>query len=225
MTPLERELEYEFRDRALLENALTHSSYANERRSAGCRSNERLEFLGDSVLGMVVADNLYARCPDMPEGGMTRLRAQLVCEESLHAAALQLGLGEAIRLGRGEEHTGGRTRTSILADAVEALIAALYLDGGLPVARRFIETRILASLEEGDALPGEDSKTRLQELIQQKSGQTLTYALLDESGPDHDKSFTAQVSLNGAPVGTGTGRTKKEAEQAAAARALAALRP
>ena len=214
--------EYEFRDRTLLTAALTHSSYANENRGRSCDSNERLEFVGDSVLGMVVATRLYERYPEMPEGRMTRLRAQLVCEESLHGIALELELGRYIRLGRGEEHSGGRTRTSILADAVEAVIAALYLDGGLEVARQFISQRLLSDLADEECA-GADSKTRLQELVQRKSGQSLTYEMLGESGPDHDKVFTARVCLNGESVGEGKGRTKKEAEQSAAREALRRL--
>lgn len=222
MEGLESALGYTFRDRALLQNALTHSSYANENRGRSCDSNERLEFVGDSVLGMVVAERLFARYPDMPEGRMTRLRAQLVCEESLHGVALELELGKYIRLGRGEEHSGGRTRTSILADAVEAVIAAMYLDGGLDVARRFIAARLLSDLADEESA-GADSKTQLQELVQRKSGQSLTYELLGETGPDHDKVFTARVLLNGETVGEGSGRTKKEAEQSAAREALEQL--
>ncbi len=225
MDSLEKKLGHVFRDRALLATALTHSSYANENRGRG-ECNERLEFLGDSVLGMVVADALYRRFPELPEGRMTRLRAQLVCEESLHRVASELGLGEYVRLGRGEEHTGGRRRTSILADAVEAVIAAMYLDGGLETAKAFIERQILSALDgSGPAMRVEDCKTELQELVQKKSGQSLSYELLGESGPDHDKTFTSQVSLNGRPIGSGSGRTKKEAEQAAARAALEALRP
>ena len=225
MDSLEKKLGHVFRDRALLATALTHSSYANENRGRG-ECNERLEFLGDSVLGMVVADALYRRFPELPEGRMTRLRAQLVCEESLHRVASELGLGEYVRLGRGEEHTGGRRRTSILADAVEAVIAAMYLDGGLETAKAFIERQILSALDgSGPVMRVEDCKTELQELVQKKSGQSLSYELLGESGPDHDKTFTSQVSLNGRPIGSGSGRTKKEAEQAAARAALEALRP
>ena len=219
MQAIEEKIGYSFRDAELLTNALTHSSYANENRGRSCESNERLEFLGDSVLGLVVADALYRRFPGLPEGRMTRLRAQLVCEESLHHVAAQLGLGEYIRLGRGEEHTGGRNRTSILADAVEALIAAMYLDGGMEVARGFIERYILTALD-GEMPAVGDCKTELQELVQRKSGNVLTYELLGESGPDHDKTFTSKVSLNGRPIGSGSGRTKKEAEQAAARAAL-----
>ena len=223
MQAIEERIQYGFSNKSLLLNALTHSSYANENRGRSCESNERLEFLGDSVLGLVVADALYGRFPDMPEGRMTRLRAQLVCEESLHHVATQIGLGEYIRLGKGEEHTGGRTRTSILADAVEALIAAMYLDGGMEVSRAFITRYILTALD-GQMPSFGDSKTELQELVQRKSGSVLAYELLSESGPDHDKTFTSQVSLNGKPIGSGSGRTKKEAEQAAARAALRELR-
>ena len=222
MQAIEEKLGYRFRDRGLLENALTHSSYANENRGRCCESNERLEFLGDSVLGLVVADALYKRRANLPEGRMTRLRAQLVCEENLHAVAAQLELGRYIRLGKGEEHSGGRTRVSILADAVEAVIAAMYLDGGMDVARGFINRFILSEMDRALNSTG-DSKTELQELVQRKSGSVLSYELLGESGPDHDKTFTCQVSLNGEPVGSGSGRTKKEAEQAAARAALKAL--
>lgn len=224
MDSLEKKIGHSFRDRALLTTALTHSSYANENRGRG-ECNERLEFLGDSVLGMVVADALFRRFPELPEGRMTRLRAQLVCEESLHRVASELGLGEYVRLGRGEEHTGGRRRTSILADAVEAVIAAMYLDGGLETAKAFIERQILSALDgAGPVMRVEDCKTELQELVQKKSGQSLSYELLGESGPDHDKTFTSQVCLNGRPIGSGSGRTKKEAEQAAARAALEALK-
>ena len=223
MQAIEEKIGYSFRSRALLVNALTHSSYANENRGRSCESNERLEFLGDSVLGMVVAEALYRRFPDLPEGRLTRMRAQLVCEESLHRVAGEIGLGAHIRLGKGEEPTGGRTRPRILADATEALIAAMYLDGGMDVARGFIERYILPELN-GEYIPFGDAKTDLQELIQKKSGSTLSYELVGESGPDHDKTFTTRVLLNGESVGTGSGRTKKEAEQAAARAALAALR-
>ena len=222
MDTIEEKLDYNFKSQSLLINALTHSSYANENRGRSCESNERLEFLGDSVLGLVVADALYNRFPELPEGRMTRMRAQLVCEESLHRVASELGLGEYMRLGRGEEHTGGRNRTSILADAVEALIAAMYLDGGMDIAKAFIEKHILSSLQ-GSYIAFGDSKTELQELVQKKSGSVLSYELLGESGPDHDKTVTSQVSLNGRPTGSGSGRTKKEAEQAAARAALKEL--
>ncbi len=220
MEKLEARLGYTFRDRKLLENALMHSSYANERRAAGCTSNERLEFLGDSVLGMVTAEKLYKLFPDLPEGRLSRMRAELVCEQSLHAVALGLQLGDYLLLGKGEAHTGGRERPSILADAVEAIIAAMYLDGGLEVARSFILTNVLAGLDAGVMHHVIDYKTELQEHVQRKADQHLEYRLTGESGPDHNKRFTMAVLLNGAEIGSGTGRTKKEAEQAAAKAAL-----
>lgn len=220
MDALEAKLGYAFHDRRLLENALMHSSYANENRALGCTSNERLEFLGDSVLGMVTATRLYHLYPDMPEGKMSRLRAELVCEQSLHAVALELKLGDYIRLGHGEARNGGRERPSILADAVEAIIAAMYLDGGLEPARRFILDHILTGLADGQMHHVSDYKTDLQERVQRKPGQTLEYTLCSESGPDHNKTFTMNVLLNGKEIGQGSGRTKKEAEQAAAKCAL-----
>lgn len=220
MDALEAKIGYKFHDRRLLQNALMHSSYANENRAHGCTSNERLEFLGDSVLGMVTATRLYHLYPDMPEGKMSRLRAELVCEQSLHAVALELGLGNYIRLGHGEARNGGRERASILADAVEAVIAAMYLDGGLESAQRFILDHILTGLAEGQMHHVVDYKTDLQERVQRKPGQALEYTLLSESGPDHNKTFTMNVLLNGREIGQGSGRTKKEAEQSAAKCAL-----
>ena len=220
MDELEAKLEYRFQNKALLLTALSHSSYANENKSAGLMSNERLEFLGDSVLGQVVSSYLYLSYPKMPEGQMTRLRAELVCEQSLFEVAKTLELGKYIRLGRGEEHTGGRARESILADAVEAIIAALYLDGGLPVAKNIIDKYILANLQTMETHQISDYKTALQEFVQRKSGQTLAYELINESGPDHQKSFTMQVRLNDRAIGTGRGHTKKEAEQFAAKNGL-----
>ncbi len=224
MKSLEEKIGYQFRDTSLLMNALTHSSYANENRALGAVCNERLEFLGDSVLGMIVAEHLFTQCPDMPEGDMTRLRAELVCEYSLASVAQELELGKYLRLGRGEEHSGGRERRSIQADAVEAVIAAMYLDGGIEPALAFIRKYILVKMEAGRGDRMGDYKTELQELVQQRSGQTLCYELLSESGPDHNKVFASQVRLNGEALGSGTGHTKKEAEQAAAREALAALK-
>ncbi len=220
MKELEQKLQYRFKDISLLENAMRHSSYANESRDRSITSNERLEFLGDSVLGFVTAKHLYRQFPDLPEGRMTKTRAELVCEGALHKVALELELGKFIHLGKGEEHTGGRTRPSILADAVEATIAAMFLDGGIEVAEQFILTRVLKDLGQGLPVKNSDNKTRLQEIIQRKSGQVLTYQVTGESGPDHCKEFTVTVFLNGDAVGTGVGRTKKEAEQAAAGDAL-----
>ena len=220
METLEAKLGYHFKDRALLENALTHSSYANENRGA-LGSNERLEFLGDSVLGMVTADFLFKEHPDLPEGDLTRTRAALVCEESLVEVADLLDLGAYLKLGRGEEAGGGRERPSIRADAVEAVLAAVYLDGGLVEARKIIQRFVLDKETEKSA--SRDYKTALQELVQRESGQVLTYRLTGESGPDHAKVFSVEVDLNGQKVGEGTGHSKKEAEQMAARAAIARL--
>ena len=222
MKTLEERLGYQFKNRSLLENALTHSSYANEHRDAGMSSNERLEFLGDSVLGMVVADHLYREHPQMPEGELTRTRAALVCEGSLVEVARALELGKYLRLGKGEDAGGGRERPSILADATEALLAAVYLDGGIAQARRLIRTLILGNEEEMSA--SRDYKTALQELIQKTGGQKLTYRLAGEEGPDHAKRFSVEVELNGVTLGAGEGRTKKAAEQNAAKAAIAKLK-
>ena len=221
MHPLEDKLDYRFQGPELLEQALTHSSYANERLGGALESNERLEFLGDSVLGQVTADHLYRTHPDLPEGDLTRMRAALVCEESLAQVALGWGLGEYLKLGRGEDQNGGRERASILADAVEAILAALYLDGGIAQARRTIRTFILS--REDQAGEGRDFKTALQEFVQRAPGHTLRYQLLKESGPDHCKEFWMEVTLDGEQVGTGKGRSKKEAEQQAAKAALEAM--
>ncbi|MEG0779841.1 MAG: ribonuclease III, partial [Oscillospiraceae bacterium] len=213
MKNLEDKLGYTFHDKAFLDEALQHSSFANEHRGAGMKSNERLEFLGDSVLGFVTAEFLFARHPDLPEGDLTRLRAALVCEDSLHEVAQSLELGDHLQLGRGEEAGGGRTRTSILADATEAVFAAVYLDGGITAASSLIH-RVLLDCEEEEVVEEKrrDYKTTLQELVQRKAEQVLTYRMADEQGPDHDKTFVAEVLLNGEPVGIGEGHSKKEAE-------------
>lgn len=216
MTELENKLKYCFSDKALLQTALCHSSYANENKGTKLSSNERLEFLGDSVLGQVVATHLYLTRPEMPEGQMTRLRAELVCEHSLFGVAQALELGKYIKLGKGEEHSGGRQRESILADAVEALIAAMYLDGGMETAKGFIHRFILSDATGVKVQPSSDYKTSLQEIVQKKAGQTLSYEPVSESGPDHNKVFAVRVLLNDRPIGEGSGRTKKEAEQNAA---------
>ncbi len=223
MDKLEEKIGYHFHDRELLTTALTHSSYANEKHGEA-QSYERLEFLGDSILGLVTAEFLYTHEPCLPEGRMTRLRAELVCEVSLHKTALELGLGRYMRLGRGEEHTGGRERPSILADMVEAIIAAMYLDSGMDQARSFILERILHDVEFGDSHRSADYKTQLQELVQRRSNQVITYRLKGESGPDHDKTFLFEVLINGETCGEGSGKTKKEAEQMAARKALEAYR-
>ena len=224
MQELEKKLNYTFRDQALLGEALSHSSYANEHRTAHLRSNERLEFLGDSVLGFVTAEFLFAQHPDLPEGDLTRIRAALVCEQSLYEVARKLDLGRYLKLGRGEEAGGGRTRTSILADATEAVFAAVYLDGGIGAASTLIH-RVLLDAEREEVVEERrrDYKTALQELVQRQADQALTYHMVGEEGPDHNKTFVAEVRLNGAPLGTGSGHSKKEAEQAAAKTALEAL--
>ena len=221
MKTLEEKLGYTFQNRALLENALTHSSCANESRGK-LQSNERLEFLGDSILGMVVADHLYRNHPALPEGVLTRTRAALVCEDSLVVVAEELGLGEYLRLGKGEEPGGGRNRPSIRADAVEAVLAAVYLDGGIGSARKIIQKYILSREVAGLTKP-RDYKTALQELVQRESGQVLAYRLVGEEGPDHNKRFFVEVTLNGSGVGQGSGRSKKEAEQMAAKAAIEML--
>ena len=220
---LEAAIGYRFRNITLLQNALTHSSYANERWHDSLRSNERLEFLGDSILGMVVAEHLYKNFPDRPEGELTRMRADMVCETSLAAIAEQVGLGQHLLLGHGEEAGGGRSRASILADAVESVIAASFLDGGMDAARGFIQRFVLSRVPV-QQLTNKDYKTALQELVQQKKNQTITYCLVGESGPDHDKTFLVEVSLNGQVAGRGCGTSKKRAEQDAARDALSKIK-
>ena len=219
---LEAAIGYKFKNIALLQNALAHSSYANERWHNSLMSNERLEFLGDSILGMCVAEYLYCTFPDRPEGELTRMRADMVCEQTLAAVAGRIGLGQHLMLGNGEELGGGRSRDSILADAVESVIAASFLDGGMQAARSFIEKFILVEVPV-KKMHNADYKTALQELVQQKKNQTLSYKLVGESGPDHDKRFEVEVSLNGCVIGTGTGSSKKRAEQMAAQAALEKL--
>ena len=221
---LETAIGYKFQNIQLLQNALTHSSYANERWHNSLLSNERLEFLGDSVLGMLVAEYLYGTFPDRPEGELTRMRADMVCEHTLATVANKIGLGNHLLLGHGEERLGGRSRESILADATESVIAACFLDGGLEAAARFVKKYIL--VEVPVSRPNNmDYKTALQELVQQKKNQVLIYTLVGQSGPDHDKLFDVQVSLNGTVVGTGSGRSKKRAEQMAAKAAVEKLFP
>ena len=221
---LETAIGYRFRNISLLQNALTHSSYANERWHNSLLSNERLEFLGDSVLGMLVAEYLYRNFPNRPEGELTRMRADMVCEQTLAATANRIGLGEHLMLGHGEERFGGRSRDSILADAVESVIAACFLDGGLDAALQFVQKFILVEVPV-KKLHNADYKTALQELVQQKKNQVLSYALVGQSGPDHDKQFDVQVSLNGNVVGCGSGSSKKRAEQMAAKAAIMKLFP
>ena len=219
---LETAIGYKFKNITLLQNALTHSSYANEQWHDSLKSNERLEFLGDSVLGMVVAEHLYQTQSDRLEGDLTRMRADMVCERSLAEIAKKLHLGDHLLLGKGEEQSGGRNRPSILADAVEAVLAACFLDGGMEAAERFIHRFVLCNIPE-KKMHNQDYKTALQELVQQKKNQQLSYRLVEEIGPDHDKSFVVEVALNDTVVGRGVGTSKKRAEQDAARAALEAL--
>lgn len=221
---LEEAIGYRFHNISLLQNALTHSSFANERWHNSLLSNERLEFLGDSILGMLVAEYLYRTFPDRPEGELTRMRADMVCEKTLASVAARIHLGDHLMLGHGEEQGGGRSRDSILADAVESVIAACFLDGGIEAAQKFIRTFILVEVPVSQ-MHNTDYKTKLQELVQQKKNQVLSYTLTGESGPDHDKHFTVAVSLNGGMVGQGEGRSKKRAEQEAARAAIRNLFP
>ena len=221
---LETAIGYRFRNITLLQNALAHSSYANERWHDGLKSNERLEFLGDSILGMVVAEYLYEKYPNRPEGELSRMRADMVCESSLAEIAERIGLGKHLLLGNGEEQGGGRTRPSILADAVESVIAASFLDGGMEAAKAFVYKFVLCNVPE-TKLHNADYKTMLQEQVQKKKNQVLSYELIDQSGPDHDKEFVVAVLLNGKTIGKGIGSSKKRAEQDAARAAIEKLYP
>ena len=221
---LETAIGYRFHNISLLQNALTHSSYANERWHNSLLSNERLEFLGDSVLGMLVAEYLYHNFPNRPEGELTRMRADMVCEQTLASAANRIGIGEHLLLGHGEEQGGGRKRNSILADAMESVIAACFLDGGMEAALKVVQQFILVEVPV-TKLHNADYKTKLQELVQQKKNQVLSYKLVGQSGPDHDKKFDVEVSLNGNVVGAGSGSSKKRAEQMAAKSAIEKLFP
>ena len=211
---LQQVIHYQFHNITFLEVALTHSSYANEMRHQ-VRYNERQEFLGDAVLSIIVSDYLFNNYT-VPEGDLTKLRAALVCERSLDVMANKIGLGDYLRLGHGEEMTGGRTRPSIIADAFEALIAAIYLDSGIESAREFVLPFVIEMLEHEDSLSFKDYKTILQEIIQQNPEEKLVYKLVGEKGPDHDKRFVVEVLLNSNVIGKGQGRSKKTAEQMAA---------
>ena len=218
---LQDKIGYHFQNLSLLNNALTHSSYANERHWKYERNNERLEFLGDAVLELVSSDYIFSNHKDMVEGKMTKLRASLVCEMSLASSAREIELGEYLKLGHGEWVTGGGKRDSILSDAFEAVIGAIYLDGGLANAKEFIHKYILTDIEHKQLFY--DSKTILQEVVQGEHEQ-LTYVLTDESGPDHNKSFTVRACIGERVIGSGTGHTKKAAEQEAAYQALLMLK-
>lgn len=218
METLEKRMNYRFKNRAYLMQALTHSSFANERNN-GSKSNERMEFLGDSVLSLISSQFLFETYPDMPEGKLSKLKAALVCTESLSGFARQIHLGDYLFLGKGESHTGGAERPSILEDAFESLIAAIYLDGGLECARTFVLGFLKPALENHN-INFKDYKTTLQEVIQQNPDQSINYVFVGSSGQDHDKVFEAEVRLNSNVIGRGKGKSKKSAEQAAAREAL-----
>ena len=217
---LEERIAYEFKNKNLFTQALTHSSYANERHWDKLMNNERLEFLGDAVLELATSEYLYQNYPTMPEGEATRTRASIVCEQTLALCARDLGLGEWLMLGKGEELTGGRDRDSITSDAMEALLGAIYLDGGFANAKEFVHHFILNDIEHKKLFY--DSKTILQEQIQSETEEPIHYELVKEEGPDHNKRFTVNVVLGEKVLGSGSGRTKKAAEQEAAYRALLA---
>ena len=220
MENLEKLLSYKFKNKKILQNALTHSSYANEVKNS-LSSNERLEFLGDSVLSIIVSDYIYKNFSNMPEGELTRLRSSLVCEKSLCKFSRELHLGDYLLLGKGEEKCGGRERDSILADAFEAVLAAIYLDGGMEIAKKHVMNFVLRELKNHaveDA--NKDYKTVLQEIIQKNPEETVSYVLVGENGPDHNKEFSVDVFLNSNSIGHGIGKSKKQAEQMAAREAL-----
>ena len=222
MISLESRLGYNFKNVSLLKNALVHTSYANEVRN-GVTSNERLEFLGDSVLSVIVSDHIFNKFANMPEGELTRLRASLVCEKALCSFARELELGHFLYLGKGEDKGGGRDRDSILADAFEAVLAAIYLDGGMECAKEFVMRFVLREIEIHTEENTKDYKTILQEIIQRNPEETVSYILTGSEGPDHDKSFTVEVHLNSNVIGEGTGKSKKQAEQMAAKQALSLM--
>lgn len=217
MTEFEKVIGYKFKNENLLKTALTHSSYANEH-SDYFHCNERLEFLGDSVLGFITAEYLYKTFPSLPEGELTKKRAYAVCETTLAEYAEEINLGSFLLLGKGELHTGGNRRPSILSDAFEAVIAAIYLDGGIENAKDFVLEFVSKATSEKPQF--KDYKTMLQEVIQKNPEEELSYVVTEEDGPDHDKAFTVEVHLNSNRIGTGKGRSKKQAEQNAAREAL-----
>ncbi|MDD2958411.1 MAG: ribonuclease III [Lachnospiraceae bacterium] len=220
---LQKKIGYHFHDFSLLIQAMSHSSYANEHRSEGLKDNERLEFLGDAVLEVTSSEFLFREYPNMPEGDLTKLRASIVCEPTLALCAREFGLPEYLLLGKGEEHTGGRGRNSIVSDALEALIGAIYLDGGFASAKEFIIQFIMTDIEHKKLFY--DSKTILQEIVQRDfKDEEVVYELMKEEGPDHAKKFVVEVKLGPVTAGTGVGSTKKAAEQEAAYRAIIELK-
>ncbi|MDO4345152.1 MAG: ribonuclease III [Eubacteriales bacterium] len=220
---LEQKIGYRFENRELIENALRHSSYANEHRKSNLKDNERLEFLGDAVLELSSSEFLFRTYADMKEGDMTKLRASIVCEPTLAQCAAAIELGSFLRLGRGEELTGGRLRDSVVSDAMEALIGAIYLDGGFASAKEFVERFILNDVEHKKLFF--DSKTILQEIVQSTyKGEQMSYRLLREEGPEHSKTFVVQLFIGEKGFEEGRGRTKKSAEQEAAYRTIITLK-
>lgn len=219
MEELQKVINYKFNNVSLLEEAMTHSSYANEQHKK-VHHNERLEFLGDAVLSIVVSDYIFNNCPELPEGQLTKLRAYLVCEKALFEFAKKINLGKYIKLSRGEKRNGGDRRPSILSDAFEALIAAIYLDGEIESARDFIYSFIIDEINVYNNKSTTDYKTQLQEIIQQNPSEHLEYVVVDSFGPDHDKHFKVEVQLDNNVIGKGGGKSKKEAEQQAAREAL-----
>lgn len=219
MNSLEDKIKYSFKNKGLLHKALSHSSYANENKLEG-GSNERLEFLGDAVLSIIVSEHIFKHYTHLPEGDLTKIRASLVCEKALSGFAHEIDLGNALLLGKGEQNNGGRERPSILCDAFESLIAAIYLDGGIEPASKFVLHFVERELKNHNQGAFIDYKTTLQEVIQKNPEERVEYVLIDESGPDHNKSFTVDVMLNSNRIGRGIGRSKKEAEQLAAKEAL-----
>ncbi len=220
MKEFEKVIEYKFNNQKLLKEALTHSSYANEHRDKKIECNERLEFLGDAVLSIVVADYIFENCPELPEGELTKLRSALVCEKALYKFGKSINLGNYLLLSRGEKNGGGADRSSIVSDAFEAVIAAIYLDGGIEAAKKHILRFVIPEIKNHNKKPFKDYKTSLQEIVQKNPGEKISYRLVSESGPDHDKHFIFEVLLNSNVIGKGGGRSKKEAEQNAAREAL-----
>ena len=219
---LEGKIGYTFKDKTLFKQALTHSSYANEHRHEGLKDNERLEFLGDAVLEIISSEYLFYNYPDMAEGEMTKLRASIVCEPTLALCTHEISLGSYLFLGKGEERTGGRNRDSIVSDAMESVIGAIYLDGGFASAKEFVLNFILNDMEHKQLFY--DSKTILQEIVQENGTQPVEYVLIGEEGPDHNKNFTVEARVNGKIMGQGSGHTKKAAEQAAAYQAIRTIK-
>lgn len=219
---IEQNIRYQFKDKSLLKRAFSHSSFINEMKRKGMESYERLEFLGDAVLELITSEFLIEEYPDMPEGKLTRLRASIVCEATLSSVSQMLHFGDYVLLSRGEELTGGRNRNSILCDLFEAVLGAIYLDGGMDAARKYVHTFLLTDIENKTLFY--DAKTTLQEMVQKDGKGSVTYELLEEKGPDHNKSFVTEVFVDGVSLATGEGTSKKNAQQMAAYKAILKLK-